>query len=114
MLPDPTDLQAQSDAQAKAARRERALREVERSELKRLLSSKDGRTFVMRVIERAGVFRSSFPIDRPEDTHLAAFNEGRRNEGLRLFTDIVDAAPELWTTMLRERAARIDAEKETE
>lgn len=114
MLPDPTDLQAENEAREKAARRERALREVERSELRRLLSGKDGRTFVMRIIERAGVFRSSFPIDRPEDTHLAAFNEGRRNEGLRLFTDIVDSAPELWTTMLRERAARLDAEKEIE
>lgn len=109
---DPTDLQAAQDRAAEQARRQRRLREVEKTELRRLLGSELGRTFVMRMIERAGVFRLSFDVDHTEKTHLAAFNEGRRNEGLRLFSEIIESCPELWTTMLRERAARLAKEQD--
>lgn len=107
---DPTDLAAASELLAKQTRQERRRREVERTELRRLLSSELGRTFVMRLIERAGVFRLSFDVNAPDATHLHAFREGCRNEGLRLLTEIIESCPEYWPTMLKERAARKAAE----
>lgn len=108
---DPTDLAAADDQRAKQTRLVRRRREIERAELRRLLSSELGRTFVMRLIERAGVFRGSFDMNAPEATHLHAFREGCRNEGLRLLTEIVESCPENWPTMLKERAARKAAEE---
>lgn len=107
---DPTDTTAATEAIARQAKIERRRREVERSELRRLLSSELGRTFVMRMIERAGVFRLSFDVNAPDATHMHAFREGCRNEGLRLFTEIIESCPDFWPTMLKERAARKAAE----
>jgi len=108
---DPTDLDTIEREQAEKAERERMEREIERAELKRLLGSELGRSFVMRRIERAGVFRLSINLSAPEATHLTAFAEGRRNEGLVLLNDILESCPELWTVMLRERAARLAKEQ---
>ena len=110
---DPTDVEANQLDQAERTKREQAAREVERSELKRILGSELGRSFVMRLIERAGLFRLSFPVNAPEATHLMAFSEGRRNEGLSILNDILESCPELWQVMLRERAAR-KAKEQTE
>lgn len=110
-MQDPTDIVATEDRVREKSRRERRLREVERSELKRLLSNELGRTVLMRVIERAGVFRSTFAAGQPD---MSAFLEGQREVGRWLFAQIVDSCPELWTTMLRERAERIAREKDEE
>lgn len=59
----------------------------------------------MQQIERAGVFRLTF--DAASD-RASAFLEGARGVGLRLLNEILEACPELWETMLRERAARLD------
>lgn len=109
---DPTDTELMRATVADKAKTERLDREVERAELKRLLSSQLGRTFVMRQIERAGVFRLSLAMDATELTHLTAFNEGRRNEGLRLLSEIIESCPELWAVMLRERAERAAAKEQ--
>lgn len=108
---EPLDPAAAQELVAKQARVERRRREIERSELRRLLSSELGRTFVMRMVERAGVFRLTFDVNAPDATHLHAFREGCRNEGLRLFTEIIESCPEYWPTMLKERAARKAAEE---
>ncbi len=111
---DPTDTVATSALLEKRARRDRRNREIEGLELRRILSSELGRTFVMRLVERAGVFRLSIAVDNFADTHGTAFREGCRNEGVRLFRLIIDSCPELWTTMLKERAERLAAEAKEE
>ncbi len=97
---------------AERAQQERAERAQRQARLTKILGNADVRTFVMELIENAGVFRLSLAIDQADATHLTAFCEGRRNEGLRIMADIFEACPSYWQTMLRERADRIAQQKE--
>lgn len=81
--------------------RNRQRREEEINDLRAVLSSASGRRFVWRLLERSGVFRSSF--NAVSDSYTA-FNEGRRNLGLRVLNDILEADPDAFTLMQRESA----------
>lgn len=95
---DPTDIQAQERDAAASAERNRKAAEVEVDDLKWLMSNKRGRRFVFRVLERAGVWRLSFNTNALS----MAFNEGQRNEGLRLMANITAHCPDRYTEMLKE------------
>lgn len=79
----------------------RRRREEETNDLRAVLSSASGRRFVWRLLERGGVFRSSF---NAESDSYTAFNEGRRNLGLLVLNDILEADPDAFTLMQRESA----------
>ncbi len=107
---DPLDFETKrAEEAAKQELLAASARAVEKNELRAILSKETGRTFVMRVIERAGVFRQTFDASATEATHKHAFNEGMRATGLWLLSEILESCPELWTTMLAERAKRLDA-----
>lgn len=95
---DPTDLQAQERDSADMAERNRKAADMEIDDLKWLMSNKRGRRFVFRVLERAGVWRISFNTNALS----MAFNEGQRNEGLRLMANITAHCPDRYTEMLEE------------
>lgn len=95
---DPTDLQAQERDAADMAERNRKAVDLEIDDLKWLMSNKRGRRFVFRVLERAGVWRLSFNTNALS----MAFNEGQRNEGLRLMANITAHCPDRYTEMLEE------------
>jgi len=95
---DPTDLQAQERDSADMAERNRKAADMEIDDLKWLMSNKRGRRFVFRVLERAGVWRLSFNTNALS----MAFNEGQRNEGLRLMANITAHCPDRYTEMLEE------------
>lgn len=83
--------QAVADAQAEARR-------VEVEDIEEILNSKAGRRFTWRMLERAGVYRTSFN----NSGSVTAFNEGRRDIGLFLMAEIHEIAPEQYLAMLRE------------
>lgn len=62
-----------------------------------------GRHFVWRLLDRTGVFRSTFS---PEATAMA-FAEGNRNVGLYTLNLIHAHCPELYATMVAENAGPI-------
>ena len=95
---DPTDIQAQERDAEVSADRNRKAADLEIDELKWLMSNKRGRRFVFRVLERAGVWRLSFNTNALS----MAFNEGQRNEGLRLMANITAHCPDRYTEMLEE------------
>lgn len=99
---DPLDL----DAQDERASQQRELAELavkgEIGDLVWLMGNKRGRRIVWRLLDRAGVFRLSFA---GEATHQTAFNEGQRNEGLRLMALITEHAPDDYAAMLKDRKA---------
>lgn len=68
-----------------------------------VLATQSGRRFVWGLIEKSGYLRISFA---GEDTHLSAFNEGRRNEGGRLWDEIERLAPDRLVQMRQEFAER--------
>jgi hypothetical protein len=95
---DPLDIRSQERAQAKAEERALMASQIEIDDMKWLMSNKRGRRFVARLLERAGVWRLSFNTN----ALTMAFNEGTRNEGLRLLAQITAHCPDRYTEMLKE------------
>ena len=95
---DPFDLQSQERAQAETGDRAKLALLLEIDDLKGVLSNKRGRRFVFRLLERAGVWRLSFNTN----ALTMAFNEGVRNEGLRLMAQITTHCSDRYTEMLKE------------
>lgn len=98
---DPTDTRAQErDAEAQEAGA-RARRERELNDLRWLLAHPQGRRIASRLLDRAGVFRSSFNTSGS----VMAFSEGKRDAGLFLMAELTDASPDGLTKVLNEYKA---------
>jgi hypothetical protein len=95
---DPTDIQQQERDAAEADKRRRLAKDTDEADFKWLMGSKRGRRIVWRLLERAGVFRTSFNTN----SMAMAFAEGSKNEGLRLLAQIHALCPELYPTMVKE------------
>jgi len=72
------------------------LQEIE--DLRWVMGSEMGRRFVYSNIASSGVFRSSFNTD----SLAMAFNEGRRNNGLKLLSSVIEHCYESYIKMQRE------------
>lgn len=99
---DPTDLKRQErDAEAdEAVDRERRRKELE--DLRWLLGHPQGRRLAGRVLDEAGVFRSSFN----HSGSLMAFNEGRRHIGLWLTGELMEASADGYMKVLKDFRAK--------
>lgn len=95
---DPIDIYAQEDAREDADARARIAANSEENDFKWLMGSKRGRRIVWRLLEQAGVFRSSFSTTAMQ----MAFNEGNRNFGNRTLSLVHQYCPELYPVMLKE------------
>lgn len=104
---DPIDLSGQ-EAQA---RQSKQLKQFERAkeieDFAWIMSDAKGRRFMWRLLEMAGVYRSSFT-----GNSTTFFNEGMRNVGLMLIGEIHAVAPDAYAQMLKEN--RRDGSKPTE
>lgn len=83
---------AKADASKLAARNEA-------DELRWLMSDPRGRHFMWRLLQCFGVYRLSYVQGDPAHS---AFNEGRRNEGLKLMSQIMEDCPGRFTEMQKE------------
>ena len=95
---DPTDLESQDKHRKARDLKEKLADQTEIDDIKWLMGSKRGRRTLWRFLDRAGIYRSSFH----QNSMTMAFNEGVRNEGLRLVGTIHAAAPEMYATMMKE------------
>jgi hypothetical protein len=68
-------------------------------ELLWLMSDAKGRRFVWRLLQGYGVYQLSYVQGDPAHT---AFNEGRRNEGLKLMSQILQHCPARFSEMQKE------------
>jgi hypothetical protein len=96
---DPTDIRSQEQAQADTDLRNTLAKDEEEADFKWLMGSKRGRRMVWRLLDRAGVFRSSFNTN----SMAMAFNEGNKNEGLRTLSQIHTLCPALYAVMVKEQ-----------
>jgi hypothetical protein len=96
---DTFDIAGQEANREKAAREAAQRARIEVDDLKWVMQNKRGRRFVHSVLERAGVFRSTFHTN----ALTMAFSEGARNEGLKLTNRLIEHSPELWQQMLAEQ-----------
>lgn len=97
---DPLDLDGQEAAQQKARTGRQLAAQVEKEDVAWLMSNKQGRRIVFRLLERAGVNRTTFVA---QSSSQSAFNEGMRNFGLMLYAEV---APHVdhFAAMQRENA----------
>ncbi len=96
---NPLDLKAQQKSKDSKKLADKVDRQNEESDIKWLMSSKRGRRFIWRLLEQAGVFRSSFNTN----AMAMSFGEGNRNYGLQLLNSIHTLCPELYPTMIKEQ-----------
>jgi hypothetical protein len=101
---DPTDLKRQErDAEADEAG-VRESRRKELDDLRWLLGHPQGRRIVSRLLDEAGVFRSSFN----HSGSVMAFSEGRRHMGLFLTGELLEASADGYLKVLKEFKAKND------
>nr|DAK96346.1 MAG TPA: hypothetical protein [Caudoviricetes sp.] len=72
-----------NDLEAKK-RKDSLLEEQKKADFEWLMSEKRGRRIVRHLLEDAGIWRSTFH----ESQSISAFNEGRRNMGLKLLSNV--------------------------
>ncbi len=101
---DPTDLKRQErEAEAdEAGARERRRKELD--DLRWLLGHPQGRRIVTRLLDEAGVYRSSFNTSGS----VMAFAEGRRQIGLFLTGELLEASSDGYLKVLKEFKAKDD------
>ena len=105
MKPDRKQINAADPAQVQQAKdTERDARKRELSDLGAVLDMPEGRRLLWRLLDVAGVHRSSF---NPHGS-ISAFNEGMRNVGLIFQKDITDHFPTSYLDMLQEMQRRHD------
>ena len=95
---DPTDIAGQERAANESAKRAKLLAHEEADDFKWLMGNKRGRRIVWRLLERTGVYRSSFTGNSE-----TFFREGMRNVGLMLMAQINTICPGHYATMLQEQ-----------
>lgn len=78
-------------------RRDERVRDRELADLRLVMSSVEGRRFVWRLLEKAGVFRTSFT-----GNSTTFFNEGMRNMGLMVLGDVHEACAAEYIVMMNE------------
>ncbi|MGA2735130.1 MAG: hypothetical protein ABSG35_21335 [Syntrophobacteraceae bacterium] len=83
-------------AKAKSRQKTRGLQK--KAALRKLMSDAEGRMWMWDLLTLCGIFHSSFSVEALR----CAFNEGRRDIGLRLLADINQLSPELYIRMMGE------------
>jgi hypothetical protein len=95
---DPFDIRGQEQAQETDSERKKLAQHTEQEDFKWLMGNKRGRRIVWRLLERTGVFRSSFTGNSE-----TFFREGMRNVGLMLQAHIHEFTPDQYAVMLKEQ-----------
>lgn len=95
---DPTDLNrlAREAEAEEAGARERRRKELE--DLRWWLGHPQGRRIAARLLEQTGLYRSSFN----HSGSVMAFQEGKRDIGLFIMSELLDASPDGYMKLLKE------------
>lgn len=98
MISDPLVKNAADAEQVKEAGiKEKFGRKQELNDVYNILAIPSGRRWVWRVLSDCGVFKSSFT-----GNSTTFFNEGRRDIGLRILADVMEANPDAYVQMAKE------------
>lgn len=98
---EPFDLVGNEAAQAQRDKQQRTDAYLVNEDMKWLMASKRGRRIMWRILDRAGVHRTSFTGNSE-----TFFREGMRNVGLMLLAQITDVSPESYVLMLTEQKTK--------
>lgn len=95
---DPTDTRLQEREAALEEQTAREIRKLEVADLKWLAGNVQGRRFIWRLLDRAGIYRTSFN----HSGSLMSFNEGKRDMGLFLLAEVSEASPNGFLKLIAE------------
>lgn len=99
---NPMDQQVGEAADPRAVKEKgkkvRSREERDIDDMATILSDIRGRRFLWRYLAECGIFRTSFN----NSGSITALNEGRRQIGLKLLAEIMEADPEAYTLMASE------------
>jgi len=98
---DPLDPNAPDTEAAAELQRKQEQERRDAEDFAWLMEHPQGRRFVWRLLDRAGVYRTSFH----SSGSVTAFNEGKRDIGLWVMTELHDHAPGALLEMITERNA---------
>lgn len=96
-----TDYLSEEEREELAAdelKRQQLRRENELNDLRLICETEHGRRFIWSLIEQAGVWRTTYT----GEALSAAFAEGKRNTGLKVFSDVMEACPDQYLAMAKE------------
>ena len=97
---DPTDIEAQKEAQRLKDEEAAFLRRRDIDDFKWLMQDKRGRRIMYKLLADTGVFRNPFVAGQQD---LTAYNSGAMSIGQKFFADINEFCPEHYETMLKDR-----------
>ena len=97
MAYDPTDVIGNKRRQEERQSDSKDNRVKQVEDVKLIMSTKEGRRFMWRLLDFSGVYRTSFTGNSE-----TFFKEGSRNVGLMLLNEIHEHCPESFITMLKE------------
>ncbi len=95
------------DKAKKAAERKR---KRELSDIRLIIKSPEGRRFIWRLLEKAGIFVRSYT----GEVNSTMFNEGKREIGNWMFSELFDANPNAFTQLSQEHDSEVESEKRLE
>jgi len=95
---DPTDLEGQEQEAQDQQRKAQVRQQQEIADFKWLMDGKQGRRVVWRLLEKAGVFRSSFSTNALQ----MALGEGNRSYGLYWLNEVMTHCPDKFLLMINE------------
>ena len=95
---NPIDTQAQAAAEKRRSDDLKLERDREIDDFKYLMEQPQGRRFIWRLLDKAGVFRSSFSLNGLE----MSFKEGNRNLGIFLVSEAHEHCPDRYVQMMKE------------
>ena len=95
---DPTDLNAHAREDEAKGLEANVERKKELEDIRWLMGHKQGRRFVMRLLEKAGIYRTSFTGNSE-----TFFREGMRNLGLFVLSEVMEVTPDQFALMLKEQ-----------
>lgn len=98
---DPTDTRSQEAQRARIAAEQKQAVEQAVEDFQGLMDDPRFRRFAWRLLEKTGVFRSSFTGNSE-----TFFREGARNVGLWLMDDLHTHTPDAYVLMLKERKTK--------
>jgi hypothetical protein len=96
-----------TDKKKKAEAAIKKRRERDLGDIRKILGIPEGRRFVWRVLDEAKIFAGSFT-----GTSQTFFNEGRRDIGLFILKDVMEAKPDAFLRMFQEHNS--EAKSQTE
>jgi len=96
---DPFDTVAQEEAAEETRSADRRSQERESDDLKWLMSSKQGRRFMWRLLSKAHISRSSFVAP---NAMTVSFLEGERNIGAYFQGQVLNDCPNRYIEMIKE------------